>query len=51
MNKLDSCSSLSSLFERFRRKTTRISDAVEPPMTRACRRLMDSLASARSAVR
>ncbi|TDA42961.1 hypothetical protein [Burkholderia pyrrocinia] len=51
MNKLHSCSSLSSLFERFHRKARRISDAVGPPMTRACRRLMDSLASAWSAVR
>ena len=51
MNKLHSCSSLSSLFERFHRKTTRISDTVGHPMTRACRRLMDSLASGWSAVR
>jgi len=51
MNKLHSCSSLSSLFERFHRKTPRISDAVGLPMTRACRRPMDSLASAWSAVR
>ncbi|WP_157658791.1 hypothetical protein [Burkholderia ubonensis] len=51
MSKLHSCSSLSSLFERFHRKTTRISDAIGPPMTRACHRLSESLASAWSAVR
>ncbi|AYZ66455.1 hypothetical protein EGY31_25035 [Burkholderia multivorans] len=51
MRKLHSCSSLSSLFERFHSNTTRISDAVGPPMTRACRRLSESLASAWWAVR
>ncbi|RQP98518.1 hypothetical protein DF164_31565 [Burkholderia stagnalis] len=51
MSKLHSCSSLSSLFERFHRKTNRISDAVGPPMSRACHRLSGSLVSARSAVR
>ncbi|MGU7771411.1 hypothetical protein ACV229_14645 [Burkholderia sp. MR1-5-21] len=51
MSKLHSCSNLSSLFERFHRKTTQISEAVRPPMTRACRRLSESIESAWSAVR
>ncbi|MBN3793239.1 hypothetical protein [Burkholderia sp. Ac-20353] len=49
MNKLHSCSSLSSLFERFHRKTTQISEDVRQPMMRACRRLSASIASAWSA--
>lgn len=51
MGKLHSCSNLSSLFERFHLKTPRVSDTVGPPMTRACRRWMDALASAWSSVR
>ncbi|OMG70755.1 hypothetical protein [Burkholderia ubonensis] len=51
MRKLHSCSSLSSLLKRIHRKANRISDAVGPPMTRACHRLSESLASAWSAVR
>ena len=51
MNPLHACSSLSSLFERLHRETPRISDVARPLTTCACRRLMDSLASAWSAVR
>jgi hypothetical protein len=51
MSNLHSCSNLSSLFERFRRKTTQISEAVRPPMTRARRRLSETIASVWSAVR
>lgn len=51
MSNLHSCSNLSSLFERFHRKTTQISDAVRPPMTRACHGLAERIASAWSAVR
>ncbi|WP_124600070.1 hypothetical protein [Burkholderia sp. Bp8963] len=51
MSKLHSCSNLSSLFERFHRKTTQISEDVRQPMMRACRRLSAAIASGWSAVR
>ncbi|WP_321812613.1 MULTISPECIES: hypothetical protein [unclassified Burkholderia] len=51
MNPLHSGSSPSSLFARLHRKTRRIADVAGLPTTCACRRLMDSLESAWSAVR
>ncbi|WP_185735492.1 hypothetical protein [Burkholderia sp. Bp9090] len=51
MNPLHSGSSPSGLFARLHRKTRRIADAAGLPTTCACRRLMNSLESAWSAVR